>query len=183
MDNGEQQMAHVNQKKYCESVKNRHPEYFKHTLVLEIGSLNVNGSFRDLFTDCEYTGVDIVAGRDVDVVCKGHEFVPDPKDTRFDVVCSGECFEHDEYWIKTFQNMYNLTAVGGLIFFTCASTGRPEHGTSKSAGGIWGTSPDYYHNISPEEFKETFDLDNMFVDYEVKYQPDSKDLYFKGIKK
>jgi SAM-dependent methyltransferase len=174
-------MAHKNQKEYCESVKIRHPEKFSNVRVLEIGSLNVNGSFRDLFKDCEYIGVDIVAGKDVDIVMKGHEYKDNKK---YDVVCSGECFEHDQYWKQTIQNMINHTKKGGLLFFTCASTGRAEHGTRRTTGvHIWGTDPDYYYNISPEEFKETFDLDKIFNDYEVKYEGNSKDLYFKGIKK
>lgn len=171
-------MTHVEQITYCQSVKTRHKEFFEKTTVLEIGSLNVNGSFRDLFNGCEYVGVDIVKGLAVDVVCKGHEYT---SKTQFDVVCSGECFEHDEYWKKTLTNMYKLLRTGGLFFFTCASTGRAEHGTSK--GEFWGTSKNYYRNLTKEDIKSVFNLEELFNDYELLYQPISKDLYFKGIKK
>jgi SAM-dependent methyltransferase len=174
-------MAHPAQMKYCSSVKERHPEFFSDKRVLEIGSLNVNGSFRSLFNNCDYTGVDIVAGPDVDVVMKGHEFTSEEE---FDVVCSGECFEHDEYWKDTLNNMYSLLKKGGLFFFTCASEGRAEHGTRRTTGNsLWGTAPDYYRNITVKDIKELWQLDSMFDEVEIEYNAVDKDLYFKGVKK
>ena len=172
-------MAHKAQEQYCRTVKNQHPDHFKGQRVLEVGSLNVNGSFRTLFTDCDYTGIDIHPGKDVDLVIKGHEYTSKKK---FGVVCSGECFEHDEYWQQTVDNMYRLLKKGGLFFFTCASTGRSEHGTKKSGHTIWGTSQDYYKNLTIEDFEEHWDLNKMFKDYELIYNEVDHDLYFKGIK-
>ncbi len=54
--------------------KNKYPEYFKKKRVLELGSLNINGSPRGFFEDCEYIGVDRQAGNGVDIVYKAHEF-------------------------------------------------------------------------------------------------------------
>ena len=174
-------MAHPAQMNYVKSVKQRHGKYFNESRVLEIGSLNVNGSFRELFNNSDYTGVDIVQGRDVDVVTKGHLFF---NDEMYDVVCSGECFEHDEYWNLTIQNMYNLLKEDGLLFFTCASTGRAEHGTTRSGqNAIWGTSPDYYQNLTEEDIRSVWNVEKLFKDFEFIYQPESKDLYFKGVKK
>jgi len=172
-------MAHKAQKEYVETVKERLGDKFKGK-VLDVGSLDVNGTFKDFFKGCDYTGVDIVAGKNVDVVSKGHEY---KSKTKFDVVCSGECFEHDEYWTKTVNNMYKLLKKGGLFFFTCASTGRKEHGTTRSEGGLWGTSNDYYKNLTTQDFLDVWDVDKMFITHEFKYNEKDKDLYFFGVKK
>jgi hypothetical protein len=39
-------MAHLEQKVYIKSIKDKFPYYFNNTKVLEIGSLNINGSIR-----------------------------------------------------------------------------------------------------------------------------------------
>jgi hypothetical protein len=67
---------------------------------------------------------------------------------------------------------------------SCATTGRPEHGTKR-------TSPqdapliewDYYKNLTEEDFREAFDLDKMFSKYEFSTNSQPYDLYFYGIKK
>lgn len=98
--------------------------------VLEVGSYDVNGSIRSMFPESEFVGVDIVAGPGVDMVSYGHEL--DFPDGHFDITVSGECFEHDPHWRMTFLNMARMTRPGGLVAFTCASLGRPEHGTTRS---------------------------------------------------
>lgn len=147
--------------------------------VLEVGSLNINGSIRKFFDTDDYTGIDIVEGPDVDKVCKGHEFKSTKK---FDVVCSTECFEHDEYYQKTLKNMVRLLKSGGLMFFTCGTTGRAEHGT-RATGNEWGTSPDYYRNVTEEDVREVIDIEKTFSKFEFSVNDKTKDLYFKGIKK
>ena len=81
-----------------------HPEAreFVHRQVsrlaaIEIGSLNVNGSIRDLFPHYDYLGLDLVAGPGVDVVADGATF-DTPK--RFDVAISCEAFEHAANWLS-----------------------------------------------------------------------------------
>lgn len=177
-------MAHPAQQKYVESVKKRHPEHFTFAKVFEGGSLDVNGSFRDLFEEPEvYVGVDVTPGKGVDLVTPIHQY--EAPNESFTVVCSGECFEHDEYWKESLHKMYNLLEKGGLFFFTCASTGRAEHGTMRTqgAGSLWGTSPDYYKNLSEDDIRSIWNVEEMFDDYEFIYNDREKDLYFKGIKK
>lgn len=172
-------MAHPEQRKFVEETKEKYNKYFANVTVLDIGSLNVNGTFKDLFTESNYTGVDITEGRNVDVVAKGHEF---KSKTKYDVVCSGECFEHDEYYEKTLKNMYSLLKNNGLFFFTCATTGRPEHGTTRTTGkSIWGTSNDYYKNLTESDIRKALDV-KLFSDYEFIVNQSSHDIYFRGIK-
>ena len=175
-------MAHREQREWCELVKYAHPEYFIGTNVLDIGSLDINGNNRYLFEQCDYTGIDIGAGLNVDVVCSGHLF---KSDDLFDVVISTECFEHDEYWQQTLKNVINnLLKEGGLFLFSCAAPGRPEHGTKKTSPKDSPFTTDYYRNLSEEDIRSVLDCDNIFSNYKFKTRKEfPQDLYFYGIKK
>ena len=121
-------MAHPEQREFILKVKEKYPEFFKGKKVLDIGSLDINGSARDFFDDCDYTGIDVGEGKGVDIVCPGEEW--DAPDQTYDVVLSAECFEHNPNWLETFRNMMRMCKPGGLVFFTCATHGREEHGFS-----------------------------------------------------
>ena len=62
--------------------------------VLEVGSLDINGSVRPLFENCNYTGIDLGEGRGVDVVAHVTDYHR-LDDNEFDVVISTETLEHD----------------------------------------------------------------------------------------
>jgi hypothetical protein len=66
-------VSHPWQLDFVASVKDKHPEFFSNTKVLEVGSLDINGSIRMFFSDCDYTGVDLGPGRGVDLIGKGEE--------------------------------------------------------------------------------------------------------------
>lgn len=173
-------MAHKEQREFFNTVKEKYPHYFNGVRVLDCGSLDVNGSLKELFTKSKYTGIDIVDGKNVDVVCKAHEY----KDKPFEVVVSAEMLEHDEFYRESLQNMYKLLESGGLLVISAAGKGRPPHGTSTTGrGDIWGTSEDYYRNIVTQDFKDIYDLERDFSDFQIEYEPNHKDIYFYGIKK
>lgn len=75
----------------------------KNLEILDIGSCDVNGSYKSLFQNqkWKYYGLDIVPGKNVDIVSKSaYDFSLDKK---FDIVVSGNCLEHVEApwkWIK-----------------------------------------------------------------------------------
>lgn len=181
-------MAHKEQRDFISYVKSLFPEFFKEKFVLDIGSLDINGSNLDFFDDCGYIGVDLSYGKNVDIVSKGHE-VCLPDET-FDVVISTETFEHDPYYPQTLKNMYRLLKKGGLLIFTCATTGRPEHGTTRTspidapfiAYNSDESMKDYYKNLTEEDIRAVLDVDNLFKKYEFKVNTESHDLYFYGIK-
>lgn len=52
-------MAHQEQVRFCESVREKFPSLFVGKKVLDAGSLDINGNNRYLFTDCEYVGIDV----------------------------------------------------------------------------------------------------------------------------
>ena len=143
-------MAHPEQAEFCRRVASRWPHLFQDKRVLDCGSLDINGNNRYLFAGGTYTGLDVVAGPNVDIVTSIHEYVGGP----YDVVISTECFEHDEYFPQTFQHMIDMVAVGGLLLFTCATTGRPEHGTTEHDDWASPGTHNHYRNITPEDVIE-----------------------------
>lgn len=178
-------MAHIQQRDFIDKIKRRSPKYFSNKSVLEIGSLNINGTVRDFFENCEYIGLDVAEGNGVDFVCEGQNY--DAPDNSYDVVCSAECFEHNPYWLETFENMIRLCKPGGFVFFTCATEGRPEHGTSRSTPLDSPLTVDqgweYYRNLNESDFQQFINFDDQFKYYGFEVNDGSKDLYFWGIKK
>lgn len=153
--------------------------------VLEIGSYDVNGSVRHVFARAgRYVGVDLDEGPGVDLVSFGHEV--GHLDASYDVTVSGECFEHDPRWRETFSNMVRMTRPGGLVVFSCASRGRPEHGTMRSekslSPGTQAIGLDYYRNLTARDFKEGVPIDAMFAEFGFWYLPTHFDLYFAGVR-
>jgi hypothetical protein len=83
--------------------------------------------------------------------------------------------------------MHRMVKPNGLVVMTCATTGRPEHGTSRTTPN---DSPlttnigwDYYKNLTEEDFRNKLDIDNMFSTYKFEVESANKDLYFYGFKK
>jgi len=74
--------------------------------VLDVGSaivLDQGVSYRRLFTDYEYVGMDIVEGENVDIV--GYENLED----QYDVVISGQVMEHIERpweWMRDLAELF-----------------------------------------------------------------------------
>jgi SAM-dependent methyltransferase len=152
--------------------------------VLEIGSYDVNGSVRRIFGNAgTYVGVDLHEGPGVDRIGFGHE-VADP-DGSFDAAISGECFEHDPHWRETLANMVRLVRPGGLVAFSCASRGRPEHGTSRTdrtlSPGTQSVGLDYYRNVSQADLA-TLPLTEWFGEHSSWYLSTNFDLYFVGVR-
>lgn len=197
-------MAHSTQQDFILYVKSKYSNYFENSKVLEIGSLDINGSMRSFFSECDYLGIDVGEGPGVDLVSQGQEY--DALDESFDICASGECFEHNPYWAETFCNMVRMCKSGGLVLFTCATIGRKEHGTSRSDSGssplTVGIGWDYYRNLDEQDFRGSFEesFDEIFSEYEFHSTEDydtptdfikhmrtyinpCEDLYFWGIKK
>jgi hypothetical protein len=78
----------------------------------------------------------------------------------------------------------------GLFCFTCASTGRGEHGTRRTSPqdsyGTIGNLPemsDYYKNLTEIDLNDVLSLNVLFSVWNTYYNNISRDLYFVGIKK
>jgi SAM-dependent methyltransferase len=183
-------MAHQAQIDFCTKIKHKLPNYFKNKKVLDVGSLDINGNNRYLFENSSYCGIDIGPGPNVDIITVAHEF--NAPNESFDMIVSTSCFEHDKYYVKTFQKIVNLLRTDGMFLFTVATTGYPEHGTRKtniqdapllSQYNDWA---DYYKNIDEADVRSAINIDDIFKEYEFEIfntPPTYNDLYFYGIKK
>ena len=98
---------------------------FKPISVLDIGSSDVNGCYRSLFPapKFKYLGLDMAKGRNVDFVPKKPYDWNEIRSNSYDVIISGQCFEHVEFpWI-IFAEICRILKEGGL---TCIITPRMQ---------------------------------------------------------
>lgn len=178
-------MSHPQQIEFISQVKTLFPDSFKNKSVLELGSHDINGSIKFMFEDCAYIGLDAGPGNNVDVVSLAHEY--NMPDETFDLCVSCEMFEHDPYWIKSFQNMIRMCKPGGLVIFSCATTGRKIHGTlynePNSSPNTVDLGWEYYKNLTESDFRENFDFDSIFSNYSFSLNRFVFDMYFWGVKK
>jgi SAM-dependent methyltransferase len=178
-------MSHGPQIEFVKRLKNDFPQNFNEIKMMEVGSLNINGSIREFFTNCTYVGVDVGEGNGVDLVCGGQEV--DHPDETYDTIGSCNCFEHNPHWVETFTNMYRMAKKNGLVFVSVPTTGRAEHGTTASHPQ---DSPltvaigwEYYKNLTEDDFREHFDIDSMFSSYKFEVVDTEHDLFFYGFKR
>ena len=167
------------------SVLFRH--FFHNKTVIDIGGGDINGNNRIHFTNCDYYCNDVTPSVNVNIVSRTKDIIM--PDEYFDTIISTECFEHDPEYIQSLKKIYKMLKPGGLFVFTCASTGRPEHGTRQckphqSFGTICDITDmrDYYKNLSECDIDDVLSLKDSFSVFKTYYNTFSKDLYFVGIK-
>ena len=195
-------MAHKEQQDFCKKIKLNFPKYFQNKKVLDIGSLDINGNNRFLFDNCNYIGLEVGDGANVDVIAPGNLY--DAPSDYFDVIISTEVFEHDLYYEQSIQNIIRMLKPGGMFIFTCASGQRPEHGTRRRGGmdaplliqqsSEWAN---YYKNLEADDFLKINGFETAFPDGIFEYgshghynhewkNPDMhnihSDIYFFGVK-
>lgn len=178
-------MAHKEQKEFCTKVKAQFPNFFVRKKVLDCGSLDINGSNRHLFEDCDYTGIDVGEGKNVDVLSTIHEY--EGKSKEYDFIISTECFEHDMHYRQSLLNIIRMLKPKGMFLFTCATTGRAEHGTKRTSPSdaplLEGDWSDYYKNLTEHDIREVLDIEKIFSNHKFEIHTGHKDLMFYGIKK
>jgi len=86
--------------------------------VVDVGSIECNGTFRPLFAGCEYTGIDIVSGPNVDRVVEPYNY----GDEQYDVVISGSTMEHVEDLHAWASEVARICKPGGLICIVAPHT-------------------------------------------------------------
>lgn len=142
--------------------------------ILDVGGADVNGSVRDYFPNADFTGLDIAPAPGVQIVADAAVWRPDEDEILYDIVIATELFEHAEHWDLIIANMAASLARGGqeTLIATCASTGRPPHGSR----GEWGVpAGQFYGNVSPDELEGQ--LLNHFRHVTVEYQANPGDAY------
>lgn len=153
------------------------PDHFSNGTFLDVGSLDINGTNRYLFSGGAYLGVDIVKGANVDIISHVHELTN--FHGFFDVVISTEMLEHDRYWLQSLRAMCLLCKPGGLIVITAANEKRPEHGTRYHSPQDSPATQGYYKGIKVEMLQRIYE----FTEFEQsKIEINGKDIYFYGVR-
>lgn len=81
--------------------------------VLDVGSRDVNGTFKDFFKHCEYTGIDIEEGKNVDIVVEPYSYPFE--DESFPYIISGSTLEHVVHPWRWIREVGRLLQKGGKL--------------------------------------------------------------------
>jgi SAM-dependent methyltransferase len=124
---------HEGNRRFWQYCVENYPNYFCQTSVLEMGSLNINGSIREYFVDHKgYVGVDWRRGDCVDIVSFAHEI---DLERQFDVVVSSSMLEHDVYWNDSIDNMVKHMSEEGILILTWGAAGCTPHSNVSAKDG------------------------------------------------
>ena len=93
--------------------------------ILEVGSLNVNGSLREVLPIT--LGVDMRPGPGVDEVCTAEALPERFGADSWDNVASADMLEHAEDWRGAMRGMWDVLRPGGVLLLTMASVRKGRH--------------------------------------------------------
>lgn len=93
--------------------------------ILDIGSYDQNGTHRNLFDDERYmySGLDLADGPNVDIVPKDVYKWDEIENDKFDIVISGQVFEHIEYPWLTIKEIARILKPGGVLIVIAPNAG------------------------------------------------------------
>lgn len=99
--------------------------------ILDVGALDKKGNYnyRDIF-DAEnwsYTGLDFEDGNNVDILVTDIYNWFEIEDESYDVIISGQLFQHLEYFWLTMNEIERVLKPGGYVCIIAPSAG-PKHG-------------------------------------------------------
>lgn len=100
--------------------------------ILDIGSLDTTGknyNYRSIFDlpNWDYVGLDFIDGENVDILVKDIYNILEIDDNSYDVVISGQLFEHLEFFWITMSEINRILKPGGYCCII-APSGGPKHG-------------------------------------------------------
>lgn len=137
--------------------------------IVEIGSLNVNGSIRGHFQNANsYVGVDVRSGPDVDVVADGAAF---GKPHCCDVVICCETLEHAPDPEAIVRNAARILKPSGLFIMTAAAHDRDPH----SVDGAELPKGQHYGNIGRNDLEAW--LASSFDKHSIEENARDRDIY------
>ncbi len=94
--------------------------------VLEVGSMNVNGTLRDVLPITH--GIDIRPGKCVDEVIDACNLLSKYGPESWDHVVTSSCFEHVEFWEPALRNTWGVLKTGGKFLFETPTLKKGFHG-------------------------------------------------------
>jgi SAM-dependent methyltransferase len=132
------------------------PKKNEYLIILDLGSQDVNGSYKPLFSlsKWKYIGLDVSEGKNVDIV------IPDPYSwsgigsNYADVIISGQTFEHIEYIWLTMDEIFRVLKPGGICCIIAPSSGA-EH---KYPTDCWRIYPDGFKALAKYAGLEILDV-------------------------
>lgn len=95
--------------------------------VLEIGSMNVNGSPRPVFKGAEYIGIDFREGPGVDLVMSAEKLPEKFPLGYFDTVVCVETLEHCEHWREVLVSAWSMVRGHGHLVLTVPMPSKGRH--------------------------------------------------------
>jgi len=99
-------------------VEHLNVEEIRNKRVLEVGSYDVNGSYRyfvERLNPKEYIGVDIMEGPGVDLVCPAENLADHFGENYFDLLISTCTLEHVRDWKSAISNIKRVCKPNGII--------------------------------------------------------------------
>ncbi len=121
---------HKNSHSKMEWFKNNYLNPVNKLEILDIGSLDgQNYNYKNIFNEknWNYTGLDIQDGNNVDIVVSDIYNWFEIEDNSYDVIISGQFFEHLEFFWLTMTEIKRVLKPGGYVCIIAPSNG-PKHG-------------------------------------------------------
>jgi SAM-dependent methyltransferase len=114
--------------------------------ILDVGSTDINGSYKEFFNQpgWQYEGADLAAGNNVDIVLHDNYNWKNIKSDTYDVVISGQAFEHIEFYWVTILEIARVLKSGGICCII-APSGGIEH---KYPVDCWRFYPDGFRALA-----------------------------------
>jgi len=133
---------------------------------LDVGSFDVNGNYRSLIAGkgWRYTGMDIVPGKNVDVVSDDLYWFPFD-DEQFDVVISGSTMEHVQAIWLWVPELVRVLKPGGLLAIVTHTA------------WMYHPHPVDCWRIMPDGMKFLFDLTGQLENYHIEMTGIGRDGY------
>ena len=98
--------------------------------ILDVGSLDYHGDYNygNIFNEknWNYTGLDFMSGNNVDILVKDIYNWVEIDDNSYDVVVSGQLFEHIEFFWLVLSQIERVLKPGGYLCIVVPSAG-PKH--------------------------------------------------------
>jgi SAM-dependent methyltransferase len=132
------------------------------TEILDLGSYDVNGSYKSFVNDSawHYQGLDMEAGKNVDIVVQSPYFWKEINSKSKDVVISGQAFEHVEFFWILIDEIVRVVKPGGLICIIAPSRGY-EH---RYPVDCWRFYPDAFRALARYAGLELLHVETQWED-------------------
>lgn len=140
--------------------------------ILDIGSQDINGTYKEIFDNpnWKYMGADITNGKNVDIVLKDMYDWKEVESNCYDVVVTGQTFEHVEYFWITILEITRILKQGGICCIIAPSGGF-EH---RYPTDCWRFYPDGFKALC--KFAGLLDME-VYTQWKPQNYEDGSDLW------